>query len=318
MSGSRKHLLAGFFSYVIWGFVPIFFKEIHTHDPYEIIYYRIGIAALVMALAVSFDLKKTWEDVTALFSRSKKDFSSMLALNAVGGLLLVANWISYVYVINNISVNAGAFAYLILPIVTTFLAFFILNEKMNPFKWAGVILSGISCYLIAHVDINQILYISIITFSYSFYMITQRRNTFLNRKISLSIQMALGALLMLMLNPVASEGSVLDAHFWIFITIIAVVFTVTPLLLNLFALNGMESSQLAFLIYVNPITSFLIGVLIYGETLEFVAVIAYALQAVSIMIFNWDLLIKVIERSTGMRLKPIPVEISDEKPGTPK
>ena len=318
MNNSKKHLLSGFFSYVIWGFVPIFFKEIRAHDPYEIIYYRIGIAALVMALVLSLDLKKSWSDFITLFSHSKKDFSTMLALNTIGGLLLVANWVSYVYVINNISVNAGAFAYLILPIVTTFLAFFILKEKMNPFKWAGVILSGISCYLIAHVDIHQILYISIITFSYSFYMITQRRNTFLNRKTSLAMQMALGAALMLIINPGATAGSVLDAHFWIFITVIAVVFTVTPLLLNLYALNGMESSQLAFLIYVNPITSFLIGVLIYGEKLEFIAVIAYALQAVSIVIFNWDLLLKVIERSTGMRLKPVPVEIEvNEKPGVP-
>ncbi len=251
-------------------------------------------------------------ELTAVYSASSKSFFVMLSLNALGGILLVANWISYVYVINHISVNAGAFAYLILPIVTAFLAFFFLKEKLTLFRWAGILLSSISCYLMAHIDLNQILYISIITFSYSFYMITQRRNTYLSRKNALTIQMVLGALIMIALDPTPATGPPSDAHFWIFISIIAVVFTIAPLLLNLYALNGMESSQLAFLIYVNPITSFLIGVAIYHENLDPVAIIAYALQAVSIIIFNWDLILKVIEKSTGIRLKPVTLKVDHE------
>jgi len=303
------HFMAGFLSYVIWGFVPIFFKQISTHDPYEIIFYRIWIAAVVITLILCLNFKKSWSDISSLYHRSGKDFTRMISLNVIGSLLLVTNWITYVYVINNISVNAGSFAYLILPIATTFLAFFILKEKLNPSKWAGVILSGISCYLMAHIDIHQIVYIACITFSYSFYMITQKRNTFLNRKTALTIQMIIGAMVMLIINPAPAGGSVLDMHFWIFITIIAVVFTITPLLLNLFALNGMESSQLAFLIYINPIVSFLIGLFVYNEKLDPLAVIAYALLAVSIVIFNWDLLVKIIEKSSRIKFKPIPIEI---------
>lgn len=309
MAHSRKHFMAGFLSYLIWGFVPVFFKEISAHDPYEIIFYRIAIAALVIAFVLTFDLKKSHADIFMLYSRSIKDFAMMLVLNVVGAFLLVINWISYVYVINNVSVNAGAFAYLILPIVTTFLAFFILKEKMNAFKWGGVLLSGISCYLMAHIDLHQIIYIASVTFSYSFYMITQRRNTFLNRKTALAIQMIIGTAVMLVINPEPAAGSTLDTHFWIFITLIAVVFTITPLLLNLYALNGMESSQLAFLIYINPISSFLIGILVYNEKLDPLAVLAYGLLAVSIVVFNWDLILKIIEKSSGMKLKPLPVEI---------
>ena len=312
MSASKKHLVSGFMSYVIWGFVPIFFKEISAHDPYEIIYYRIGIAALAMGIVLSLDIQKSWTEFSSVYKKSSKDFFFMLSLNVLGSILLVANWISYVYVINSISVNAGAFAYLILPIVTTFLAFFFLNEKLTPFRWAGVILSGISCYLMAHIDVHQILYISIITFSYSFYMITQRNNTYLSRKNALAIQMVLGALIMIAVDPSTAGGPALDGHFWIFITIIAVVFTITPLLLNLYALNGMESSQLAFLIYVNPITSFLIGVLLYNEKLETIAIVAYALQAFSIAIFNWDLILKVLKKTTGIKFSPVPVKIESQ------
>jgi chloramphenicol-sensitive protein RarD len=294
---------------VIWGFVPIFFKGISTHDPYEIIYYRIIIAALAITIIIGIGVRNFASEISSVHKSSPKFFLWMILLNATGAILLLVNWISYVYVVNSISVNAGSFAYLILPIVTAFLAFFILKERLSLFRWIGISLSAISCYLIAHIDPNQVLYISIVTLSYSFYMITQRKNTYLSRKNALAIQMVLGAFIMIAIDPSPPGGPALDGHFWIFITIIAVVFTITPLLLNLFALNGMESSQLAFLIYVNPITSFLIGVLMYNEQLEAIAIAAYALQAFSIVIFNWDLILKVLEKSTGIKFSPVPIEV---------
>ncbi|NUM79512.1 EamA family transporter [bacterium] len=287
---SKKHFLAGLSSYVIWGFVPLLFKELSAFDDYEIIFYRVFVAALAMAVVFSMDWKASWNAVADVFRQSQKDFWIMMTLTLVGGALLMVNWVTYVYVVNHVSIHGAAFAYLILPIATTFLAFFILGEKLNKNKWAGIVLSGISCYLMANVDVNQILYIAAITLSYSFYMITQRRNLYVNRRISLSMQMVAGVLMMLLIDPIKTPVGELDFHFWLFVSLIALFFTITPLLLNLFALNGMESSQLAFLIYVNPIISFVIGVTIYGEELDWLAVTAYSLMAIAIVIFNWELI----------------------------
>jgi chloramphenicol-sensitive protein RarD len=309
---SKTHLVAGFSSYLIWGFVPVLLKELSAYGDYEIIFYRMVVAALAIALAAP--VSKTSRDIITLFRNSRANFFRTVALNLLGGALLAANWLSYVYVVNHVSINAASFAYLILPIATAFLAFFLLRERLTAAKWAGIAISAVSCYLVSHVDLTQVLYIGCITFSYSFYLISQRRNTLLPRKHSLVIQLLFGTLVMSLATPLHSTPAELGGHFFAVIAVLSLFFTVTPQLLNLFALNGMESSQLAFLIYVNPIISFWIGILFYSERLEPVAVTAYSLLAVAVVIFNWDLIVKAWQKTSGAvgRLAPeeIPVERS--------
>ncbi|HNL27959.1 MAG TPA: EamA family transporter, partial [bacterium] len=186
------------------------------------------------------------------------------------------------------------------PIATAFLALILLKEKLNAMRWAAVAMSGVSCYLMANVDARQMAYIAAITMSYSFYLITQRKNTYMPRRTNLALQMIVGTALLLTMDPIHTAPIDLPMHFWINVTIIAVVFTVTPLLLNLYALNGMGSSQLAFLIYINPIISFVTAIVWYGEDLNELAVISYSLLAVAILLFNWEIIVKAAEK-TGLR-----------------
>lgn len=297
---SKKHFFSGLMSYVIWGFVPIFLKKLQGFDDYEIIFYRILLAAVAMTGVALILWGETSEAIGGLYRRSKKDFLQMFILTSIGGGLLATNWVTYVYVVNHVSINAASFSYLILPIATAFLALIFLKEKLNGMRWAAVAMSGVSCYLMANVDARQMVYIAAITLSYSFYLITQRKNTYMPRRTNLALQMIIGTVLLLMIDPIHTAPSDLPAHFWINVTIIAIVFTVTPLLLNLFALNGMGSSQLAFLIYINPIISFITAIVWYGEDLDELAVISYSLLAVAILLFNWEIIIKAAEK-TGLR-----------------
>lgn len=294
--GSQKHFTAGFLSYLIWGFVPVLLRLVTAYDDFEIILYRILGAALIMMVVLGFAGGLHARELLKLFRQSRRDIAMMLLLSAIGGFLLAVNWVAYVYVVNHISINAASFAYLILPIATAFLAYVILKESLTLWRWIGIVISGISCALMAQVDLTQTLYIAAITFSYAFYLISQRRNTFVSRRLSLGIQMTLGSGLMLIFNPAPFAPASLDGYFVVVVVALAAMFTVLPLMLNLYALNGMESSQLAFLIYVNPIVAFLTAVIWYGEVLSWVAVVAYTLMAIAIVIFNWDILGKIFSR----------------------
>lgn len=297
---SKKYFFSGLMSYVIWGFVPIFLKKLQGFDDYEIIFYRILLAALAMTGVALLLWGETSQAIGGLYRRSKKDFLHMLILTSIGGGLLATNWVTYVYVVNHVSINAASFSYLILPIATAFLALILLKEKLNAMRWAAVAMSGVSCYLMANVDARQMAYIAAITLSYSYYLITQRKNTYMPRRTNLALQMIVGTALLLTMDPIHTAPVDLPMHFWINVTIIAIVFTVTPLLLNLYALNGMGSSQLAFLIYINPIISFVTAIVWYGEDLNELAVISYSLLAVAILLFNWEIIVKAAEK-TGLR-----------------
>lgn len=280
---------------MIWGFLPIFFKEIKAYNLYQIIVYRIVISTLAMILLIIItrEIKQQIQQFKAMNSRKK--FAS-LALTTFGAIMITINWTTYVYVVNEISINASAFAYMILPITTAFIAFITLKEQLTRNKWIGIILGAISCYLLANVDIEQILYILTVTLSYSFYMVSQRRNHYFNRKMSLTIQLFIGSIIMLIFIPELDQNLATDTFFLGNLGIIVILFTITPLLLNLYALNQIQASQLSFMVYISPITSFIIGILFYGELIGTVEILAYTILLIAVVIFNFDLIKKILKK----------------------
>ncbi|HNL25533.1 MAG TPA: hypothetical protein PKO47_02010, partial [bacterium] len=85
---SKKYFFSGLMSYVIWGFVPIFLKKLQGFDDYEIIFYRILLAALAMTGVAILLWGETSQAIGGLYRRSKKDFLHMLILTSIGGGLL--------------------------------------------------------------------------------------------------------------------------------------------------------------------------------------------------------------------------------------
>ena len=284
----NKHILSGLVSYIIWGFVVIVFRELKSYNPYEVITFRMVFAFGIMSFVLLPHFKDHIAEIKLLLKRPRREKIKFISLTIFGGLCISANWTAFIYIINDISISAGAFAYLVLPIVTAFLAFFILKEQLTRSKWIGIGLGIISCFLIGNVNADQLLWVSSATLSYSFFMISQRANTFFSRKLLVSLHFSIGTILLLSLHPVSIADK--DSNFWINIAIFSSLFTVIPLLLNLFALKGMESSQVAFLIYINPIISFVIGFVLYNESINFTEMIAFLILGLAIICFNWSLI----------------------------
>lgn len=288
MNENSKCFLSGLLSYAIWGFLPILLRQLKTYDGMEIIFYRVSIAALLLMIIFCFHFKSNQIKIRDVYQSSKKNFFMMLLLTALGGFFLVSNWVAYVYMVNHVSVHGAAVGYLIMPIITALLAALILKEKLSLAKCIAIGFSLIGCYLISHVNIHEVFYILTIACTYSFYLITQRKNRYLPRSINLCLQLVFGAFIMFSFQPFQSPINALGGHFWYYIIITAALFTVTPLLLNLYALNKMSSSQLSFLSYVNPIISFIVGMTIYQEKINAITFIAYSIFAAAILVFNWD------------------------------
>jgi chloramphenicol-sensitive protein RarD len=284
----KKYILAGLGSYLIWGFVPLVIRNLIEYDQSEVIAYRMMVAAVIMFIVVSLGRKEHSKNLADLKAKPKAFKRKTIFLTVIGTFLVSFNWLAYIYVVNNISVNAGAFAYLVLPIITAFLGFFILKEKLNRLKWFGIVLGVASCAIIGNVKPEQLLYVSVVTLTYSFYMITQRVNLHFNRRLLLFIQFSLGAIIMLAVVELSPANKPFD--YWVNIGLFALIFTVIPFLLNLYALRGIESSQVAFMIYVNPIISFILGLTLYNEVLQPIELIAFGLLFLAIICFNFSLI----------------------------
>ncbi|RKS98587.1 EamA family transporter [Flavobacterium sp. 123] len=303
----NKYYFSAFLAFFIWGFFSLALKPLHNYPSLDILFYRVFFSVILMFfINVTFRrnlLKKNWNHFKKMTQTQKR---STINLTLGGGVFLALNWFVFIYIMNHVSVKAASLAYLICPILTTVLAFFILKEKLSKWQWIAVLISTFSCILLSFNHFQDIFYSLITAATYSLYLISQRKNTEIDKFLILSIQLLFTAIILLPFYPNYSGAVPVDPLFYSCLLVIVVLFTIIPLFLNLFALNGINSSAVGIMIYINPIITFLLAILYYKEKVNIIQLIAYFLILVSILIFNEKL---IFSRKT----KTIVSEIADSK-----
>jgi len=288
-----KYFLAAFTSFFIWGFFGLALRPLHAYASLDILFYRVFLASVVLLLInllfrkneLKMDLK-IYQNLS--FSQKRKT----LFLTVFGGFLLIFNWYLFMYAVNHVSLQSASFAYLICPIITTILAFFILKEKLSNWQWLAVFLCVISCGILSYGHTNELLYSLIIAISFALYLISQRKNNQFDRFVILTIQLIIASLVILPFYPIYSDELPTENLFYILLIVIVVLFTIIPLFLNLYALKGMNSSAVGILMYTNPLINFFLAIFYFHEEIQLSQIVSYFLILVSILIFNKNSLIK--------------------------
>jgi len=282
-----KYYLIAFFSFVIWGFFSLAVKPLHNYPSLDILFYRVFLCGIIMAL-ISFVFRiRVLKENMAIFRNMPVDQQKRVTiLTLSGGFLLTFNWFFFIYVMNHISVKAASFAYLVCPILTTVIAFFVLGEKLSKWQWLAVFMSVISCVLLSFNSIADVAYSMIVATSYALYLVSQRKNSGLDKFLVLTVQILFASLLLLPFYPSYSAALPTDATFYWLILLIAIVFTIVPLYMNLYALQGVTSSTMGIMLYINPLMNFAIALTYFHEQINQFQIIAYSLILVSIVVFN--------------------------------
>ena len=245
-------------------------------------------------LFISLFLRKkvVSNDIQVIKSLTKTQRKKAFFLTIVGGFLLILNWFLFIYAINHVSLQSASFAYMICPILTTILAFFILKEKLSKWQWLSVLLCVISCAILSYGHLLDLIYSVTIALSFAFYLISQRKNSLFDRFNVLTVQMIIASVVIIPFFPKYSGEVPTASLFYILLLIIVVVFTIIPLFLNLYALKGMNSSAVGILMYTNPLIHFILAVLYFKEHIHATQIVSYILILLSIVIFNEKILFK--------------------------
>lgn len=297
-----KFYFAAIGAYVIWGFFSLVVKPMHIYRPIDIVFYRVFMCALLMLAFNLIFRRQVLRENYALFKASAPRLRNRsLLLTLSGGMMLVANWLFFIYVMNHISIKAASFAYLVCPILTTVLTFVLLAEQLSRIQWMAVSLSLVSCILLSFNSISDTLYSLVVALSYAFYLITQRKNVGYDRFLVLTLQLCFGALLLLPFFPHFGSDLFHNSTFQLQILVVALGFTILPLFLNLYSLQGLNSSTVGILLYINPLINFVIALLYFHEEVNALQMVAYLIIALSIVLFNKNILFK---RLATLRQQP--------------
>ncbi len=282
-----KYYLAAVLAFSIWGTFSLVLKPLHSYTSMDILFYRVFSCALVMSvITLLFKRKVVRYNLNYFRSLPGKDIWSIAGLNIGSSIFLTANWFSFIYVMNHVSVRATSVAYLVCPIITTILAFFLLKDRLTKHQWLSVLLSGAGCVLLSYASMADMLYSSLVGFTYACYLVSQNKNGGFDKFVVLNFHILLSALILLPFFPAFSGPVPAGFKFYFFVEIIAVVYTIVPLFLNLYALTGISSSKVGMILNINPIIAFVLAGMVYHEPLGALQVAAYALIFIAVLIFN--------------------------------
>lgn len=284
----NKYFVYALLSFIIWGFFSLALKPLNEYASLDILFYRVFFSTTLL-LVLNFTLRKdivlnSWQTYLSFTKKVKKQF---LTLTIGGGFLLVLNWFLFMYAVNHVSLQSASFAYLICPIITTVLAFFLLKERLTNWQWVAVLLCIISCAILSYGHVKDLIYSLIIAVSFALYLISQRKNGNFDKFIILTIQLVIASIVLLPFYPVYGGPIPTETLFYSMMSLIVVLFTIIPLYLNLFALKGMNSSAVGILMYTNPLIHFFLALFYFKEEVQISQLVAYSLIALSIVVFNF-------------------------------
>ena len=291
MKSKSRYLFAAFLSVTIWGFFSIPLRNLKAYPAEEILYYRIFTSLVVIWIGIIlFRRKKLVADIKYFRSTLPRE-KKVIIWQIIGAtILLTLNWYTFIYAINNVSIKSGAFAYMVCPLITAFGGYLILKETLSKLQLISLAIACISILMLATGSIMEVTWSVLIAALYAFYLIIQRKMQHLDKLNVLALQITLAVLLMLPFYLYHHEGFPEGVWFWSHIVIIAVLFTVIPLFLSLYALIGIPSSTLGVIIYLNPIIAFTVAVLYFDEQINMHQLLAYLLLLGAVFLFNWNLI----------------------------
>lgn len=288
---NKKYYIAALSAFILWGFFSLALKPIKHFSPLDILFYRVFSAAILITLInVVFRKKQLKQNIQLFKNLSTQQKKSTLGLTFLGGALLTFNWFIFIYVMNHVSIQAGSFGYLICPIVTTVLAFFILKERLNKWQQASIAISIIACAILGYNSLKDIVFSLLIAVTYATYLISQRKNKAFDSFISLNIQSLVMVAILAPFYPSYASTVPTESIFYICLFFIVVFFTVIPLYLNLYSLSGVSSSTVGIMLYINPLINFALAIFYFNERVTTTQLVGYSIILCSVILFNKQVL----------------------------
>jgi len=234
-------------------------------------------------------IKSDWTFLKSMEPTQKKKIRFKIFIAAV---VMMINWLAFLYVINHIDVQTAALSYMICPIIATLMGFFILKEQLSKEKWIAIFMSIAACSILAYGHFRELYFSLLVATSFAYYLILQRGLNMLDSFNLLTVQATIITLLLLPYYLFNGQPVIQDSQFYYYINIIVVLFTIIPMFLTSYALKGINASTSGILLYLNPIMNFLLAIFYYHEHVSTGQVLAYSIVSISVLVYNSGLIFR--------------------------
>ncbi|ADN00423.1 EamA family transporter RarD [Dickeya dadantii] len=286
MPQHRQGMLFALGAYIIWGIAPVYFKQLTQVPADEILSHRIIWSFFFMLLLLS--LSRKWGVVRNACRRPRQ-----LLLLAITAMLVACNWLIYIWAVNHNHMLEASLGYFINPLVSVLLGMLFLGERFRPTQWLAMMLA-VCGVLVQLWTLGSLPVIALaLAFSFGIYGL-------LRKKIAIDGQTGMlfetlwllpAALVYLewLADSPTSHLSQNPTSLNLLLMAAGIVTTV-PLLLFTSAAMRLRLSTLGFFQYLAPTLTFLLAVLVYGETITPDRLVTFAFIWLALAVFTLDAL----------------------------
>lgn len=289
MTGTRGDtksggLLYGIGAYGSWGLFPAFFPLLKPAGALEVLAHRI-VWTLVLMAAVLVAMRKL-SDLRAITGRT------WLLLVCASGLVS-ANWVIYVYAVNNGHVVDAALGYFINPLVSVLLGVLIFGERLNGAQLVALMIALAAVVLLA-IEVGGPPFIALgLAFSFGFYGVVKKVVP-VDPRVSVGLEAAIAApfaIAYIVVLQLSGHGQFTNngpGH--IVLMILSGPITAIPLLFFAAAAQRLPLVTLGLLMYLTPAMQMTWGVVVGHEPMPPARWLGFALIWVALLVFSGDAL----------------------------
>lgn len=248
-------------AYVIWGFLPIYWKALQQVPALQILNHRVVWSLVFLAILIS--ARRNWAPLRQAIRQPK-----IVLVYALAACLLAVNWLTYIWGVNAGFIVETSLGYFINPLVNVLLGVVFLREKIRPLQWVpiGMAAAGVLYLTFSYGSLPWIALV--LAFTFALYGLLKKTAP-LGSLHSLTLETGIlfvPSLLYLLYVGLKGSGVFIEYDSLTnFLLIFTGVVTAIPLLLFGAAARSINLSLLGLLQYIAPTCQFLIGVLIYNE-----------------------------------------------------
>lgn len=286
MEQKKCGMIAAVSTYIIWGFLPLYWNLLAAASSAEILAHRVSWSFVFMLLVLA--VSKRWQtfrqDCSALRQSRRR---ALLLFGAA--ILITINWLTYIWAVNHGHVIDTSLGYYINPLMNVALGVVIFKERLTPSVRFSVFLAFLGVLLMT-VQLGKLPWVALVlAVTFALYGAMKKKlslhpfssitlETLLVLPVFLPYAVYLAGEPTSRFSPSTPEDMLL--------LIGAGAATATPLILFSYGANLLPLNVLGFFQYLSPTIALLLGIFFFHEPFGAAQLSACACIWAALLIFT--------------------------------
>ena len=275
-------ILCGISAFILWGLLPLFWKQLAEIPALAITAHRIVWSTFTLIIILAIRGR-----IPVLLEKFRQPRTLIFAF--LTGSLLFANWLVYVWAVNNGQVVSVSFGYFILPLIYIVIGYFALKEPMTRLQMIAVAIAAIGV-IIQGIGVGGLPWAALsCSFTFAIYGVSKKKMKADGFSI-LTIEM--GLLAPFAIAYLYHQNSI-NENVWmdgsptsIILIILSGMATISPLLFFNAAAARIPLNMLGILQFIAPTGQFILGILYFNEMINLTQILSFSLIWIAISIYS--------------------------------